>query len=446
MSAEFQLPGDVPSVNLTLRCLMTGKEVGPIIGKGGEIIHNIREESGAKIHISDGSCPERVITVTGTTHAIFKAYTLICKKIEDEDGVTASRTKDRKEGGGGGVPGLAMKLIVAASQCGSLIGKGGSKIKEIREITGANVQVASDTLPGCTERCVTVSGSQESITQCIYHICCVMLESPAKGSTVQYQPGRGGARHEAPGRAGQTGAAQALAGLLGLGGGGAGALAAMAQLAHSQIHDRREGRVEREDRPESSYQMSVPNELIGSVIGKGGSKIAEIRQMSGAMIRISKSDDPNTSPSTERQIMITGNTDSVALAKSLINMSLDLHKASLERAGRSSDDEDSGEERRGRGRAREERRERFYNEGSAEGLTGLASLLTKPDVLAAVNILGQLGGISGGNNSPAGGLSQVTGGYSGRGGGRSYAGGSGRGGSREDGERRETKRSKFAPY
>ena len=66
------------------------------------------------------------------------------------------------------------------------------------------------------------------------------------------------------------GAAHALAGLLGLGGGGAGALAAMAQLAHSQIHDRREGgRTDREtDRPESSYQMSVPNELIGSVIGQ----------------------------------------------------------------------------------------------------------------------------------------------------------------------------------
>ena len=36
-----------------------------------------------------------------------------------------------------------MKLIVPASQCGSLIGKGGSKIKEIREISGANVQVCS---------------------------------------------------------------------------------------------------------------------------------------------------------------------------------------------------------------------------------------------------------------------------------------------------------------
>ena len=43
----------------------------------------------------------------------------------------------------------------------------------------------------------------------------------------------------------------------------------MAQLAHSQIHDRSHVR-DREDRAESSYQMSVPNELIGSVIGKIG--------------------------------------------------------------------------------------------------------------------------------------------------------------------------------
>ena len=42
----------------------------------------------------------------------------------------------------------------------------------------------------------------------------------------------------------------------------------MAQLAHSQIHDRREAGRDREERPESSYQMSVPNELIGSVIGE----------------------------------------------------------------------------------------------------------------------------------------------------------------------------------
>lgn len=63
-----------------------------------------------------------------------------------------------------------------ASQCGSLIGKGGSKIKEIREVTGASIQVASEMLPNSTERAVTISGTSEAITQCIYHICGVMLE------------------------------------------------------------------------------------------------------------------------------------------------------------------------------------------------------------------------------------------------------------------------------
>lgn len=73
-------------------------------------------------------------------------------------------------------PPISLRLIVPASQCGSLIGKGGSKIKEIREVTGASIQVASEMLPNSTERAVTLSGTGEAITQCIYHICNVMLE------------------------------------------------------------------------------------------------------------------------------------------------------------------------------------------------------------------------------------------------------------------------------
>lgn len=43
-------------------------------------------------------------------------------------------------------------------------------------MTGCSIQVASEMLPNSTERAVTLSGSAEAITQCIYHICCVMLE------------------------------------------------------------------------------------------------------------------------------------------------------------------------------------------------------------------------------------------------------------------------------
>ena len=87
--------------------------------------------------------------------------------------------------GGSGVPRppITLRLIVPASQCGSLIGKGGSKIKEIREVTGASIQVASEMLPNSTERAVTISGTGEAITQCIYHICTVMLEVIYRGST-----------------------------------------------------------------------------------------------------------------------------------------------------------------------------------------------------------------------------------------------------------------------
>ncbi|CAB1315612.1 unnamed protein product [Coregonus sp. 'balchen'] len=78
-------------------------------------------------------------------------------------------------------PPVTLRLVIPASQCGSLIGKGGSKIKEIREVAG-------DLLPNSTERGVTISGTQDAIIQCVKLICTVILESPPKGATVPYRP------------------------------------------------------------------------------------------------------------------------------------------------------------------------------------------------------------------------------------------------------------------
>ena len=44
---------------------------------------NLFWQSGAKINISDGSCPERIVTITGTTDNIHKAFTMICSKFEE---------------------------------------------------------------------------------------------------------------------------------------------------------------------------------------------------------------------------------------------------------------------------------------------------------------------------------------------------------------------------
>ena len=152
------------NVTLTIRLLMHGKEVGSIIGKKGESVKKMREESGARINVSEGNCPERIITLAGPTNAIFKAFAMITDKLEED--ISSSMTNSTSVSR----PPVTLRLVVPASQCGSLIGKGGCKIKEIRESTRAQVQVAGDMLPNSTEQPITIAGIPQSIIECVKQI------------------------------------------------------------------------------------------------------------------------------------------------------------------------------------------------------------------------------------------------------------------------------------
>uniref|UniRef100_A0A3Q2QW88 Poly(rC)-binding protein 3-like n=1 Tax=Fundulus heteroclitus TaxID=8078 RepID=A0A3Q2QW88_FUNHE len=178
---ETALDGGL-NVTLTLRLLMHGKVTFSSNDPSGETVKKMREESGARINISEGSSPERIVTITGPTEGIFRAFSMIAQKFEED--ITAAMTNSNVTS----KPPVTLRLVFPGSQCGSLIGKGGSKIKEIRETTGAQVQVAGDMLPDSTERAVTISGTPQAITQCVRHICSVMLESPPKGATIPYRP------------------------------------------------------------------------------------------------------------------------------------------------------------------------------------------------------------------------------------------------------------------
>ncbi|CAK5091167.1 unnamed protein product [Meloidogyne enterolobii] len=172
-------PQQKDNVILTVRMLMQGKDVGSIIGKKGDFIRQIRENSGAKINITDGSCPERIVTISGTFAAVDQAFTLIVRKFEEDIPSTQA---------GAIKPPITLRLIIPASQCGSLIGKGGSKIREIRDKTGASLQVANEMLSNSTEKPVTISGNSEALIGCMKHVCHILLDSPAKGPTIQYKP------------------------------------------------------------------------------------------------------------------------------------------------------------------------------------------------------------------------------------------------------------------
>ncbi|XP_051866035.1 poly(rC)-binding protein 3 isoform X8 [Pristis pectinata] len=321
------------NVTLTIRLLMHGKEVGSIIGKKGETVKKMREESGARINISEGNCPERIVTITGPTDAIFKAFAMIAFKFEEDiDNSMSNSTATSK-------PPVTLRLVVPASQCGSLIGKGGSKIKEIRESTGAQVQVAGDMLPNSTERAVTISGMPDAIIQCVKQICVVMLESPPKGATIPYRPKPASAPVIFAGgqvRADPLSASAANLSLL-LQHQPLPAYTIQGQYAipHPDLTKLHQLAMQHTpftplgqttpgfpgldaNTPASTHELAIPNDLIGCIIGRQGSKINEIRQMSGAQIKIANAAEG----STERQITITGSPANISLAQYLINARL----------------------------------------------------------------------------------------------------------------------------
>ncbi|XP_077585940.1 poly(rC)-binding protein 3 isoform X1 [Stigmatopora nigra] len=320
---EMALDGNL-NVTLTLRLLMHGKEVGSIIGKKGETVKKMREESGARINISEGSSPERIVTITGPTDGIFRAFSMIAQKFEED--ITAAMTNSNVTSN----PPVTLRLVFPGSQCGSLIGKGGSKIKEIRETTGAQVQVAGDMLPDSTERAVTISGTPQAITQCVRHICSIMLESPPKGATIPYRPkGIPAGAHAV--LAQQHSAAQAFA----LPGHYAFAqdLTKLHQLAMQHIPLPSLGQSNPtfpglDASPTSSQELAIPNDFIGCIIGRQGSKINEIRQVSGAHIKIASATDG----SAMRQVTITGSPASISVAQYLITASLEMAKYTIQAA------------------------------------------------------------------------------------------------------------------
>ncbi|XP_045858801.1 poly(rC)-binding protein 3 isoform X9 [Meles meles] len=298
------------NVTLTIRLLMHGKEVGSIIGKKGETVKKMREESGARINISEGNCPERIVTITGPTDAIFKAFAMIAYKFEEDIINSMSNSPATSK------PPVTLRLVVPASQCGSLIGKGGSKIKEIRESTGAQVQVAGDMLPNSTERAVTISGTPDAIIQCVRQICVVMLESPPKGATIPYRPKPASTPVIFAG-----GQAYTIQGQYAI---PHPDLTKLHQLAMQQTPFPPLGQTNPAfpgldaSPPASTHELTIPNDLIGCIIGRQGTKINEIRQMSGAQIKIANA----TEGSSERQITITGTPANISLAQYLINARL----------------------------------------------------------------------------------------------------------------------------
>jgi heterogeneous nuclear rnp K-like protein 2 len=68
---------------LTLRAIVSSKEAGVIIGKGGKNVADLRDETGVKAGVSKvvQGVYDRVLTITGGCDAISRAYAVVARAL-----------------------------------------------------------------------------------------------------------------------------------------------------------------------------------------------------------------------------------------------------------------------------------------------------------------------------------------------------------------------------
>lgn len=68
---------------LTLRAIVSSKEAGVIIGKGGKNVADLRDETGVKAGVSKvvQGVHDRVLTITGGCDAISRAYAIVARAL-----------------------------------------------------------------------------------------------------------------------------------------------------------------------------------------------------------------------------------------------------------------------------------------------------------------------------------------------------------------------------
>lgn len=222
----------------------------------------------------------------------------------------------------------AIRLLISHNLMGTIIGRGGLKIKAIQDNSGARMVASKDMLPQSTERVVEVSGSPEAIGHAIEEIGRSLLEDWERGAgTVLYHPGSTGEERPAGGRRSMNGNGYSNTG----------------SSYGAPRRDSYRGRTSPPSSPPPitpanpnlrTQSISIPSDMVGCIIGRSGTKITEIRRLSGSKISIAKAPHDETG---ERMFTIIGTPDCNEKALFLLYNQLESEKE--RRVGREQQDE-----------------------------------------------------------------------------------------------------------
>ncbi|KAJ9299864.1 hypothetical protein DTO271G3_2748 [Paecilomyces variotii] len=353
-----------------IRAVISSQEAATCIGKGGENVSQIRRLSGAKCTVSDYSrgAVERILTVSGAQDAVAKAFGLIIRTLNNEP-LEAPSTAQSKT--------YPLRLLIPHILIGSIIGKGGVRIREIQEASGARLNASDACLPLSTERSLVILGVADAVHIATYYVAVTLVEQlterfggpaasayatrsggpagvvPGGMQVVPYVPQPAGGQYGHPDTFKRHHAQphRAAAGAYGvpyLHGQPVPTPVAQPALhygasprtpyAGAGPHQPTPYGAPTPVQPHAptaavpaagvvpgqpmTQQIYIPNDMVGAIIGKGGAKINEIRHLSGSVIKINEPQDN----SNERLVTITGTQECNQMALYMLYSRLESEK------------------------------------------------------------------------------------------------------------------------
>ncbi|KAG8844285.1 RNA binding protein, heterogenous nuclear RNP-K like protein [Tulasnella sp. 330] len=353
-SPSGQAPGNYAE-GLTLRALVSTREAGIVIGRGGKNVADLREQTGVKAGVSKvvPGVHERVLSVSGTVEGVAKAYGIIVAQLLASSPASPPATLPNNAN----PTHTSLRLLISHNLMGTIIGRAGLKIKQIQDASGVRMIASKDMLPQSTERIVDVQGTAEGIARAVEDIGRCLLEDWERGlGTVLYHPAP---EHSAGAPPSTRGDSQRR------GGGGSGFGGRERRSTNDSTDmppiDARRGSVvstngnalaiQSSPRPNNNnnsssnsnnnnngdlrtQNISIPSDMVGCIIGKSGTKITEIRRLSGSKISIAKTPHDETG---ERMFTIVGTPEANEKALFLLYNQLESEKE--RRVGRGDGDE-----------------------------------------------------------------------------------------------------------
>ncbi|CAF1234705.1 unnamed protein product [Rotaria sordida] len=313
--------------SIEIRLLMTSRDAGAVIGKGGLSIQKLRADHPRTIiQVPDCASPERVLIISGEQEQCFDALRQIIPCLIDSSRLSSFNRRRNivnseqiQSNNNIEQSTSEIRMLVHQIYCGAIIGKGGQHVKELRQTYNLDIKVFSQCCPLSHERVISLRGKAEDIIECIkniYNLMATSSQQPRGSPLIQYDPHNfdvyavneyGG--FQPPGgvdvRSGYnprgvyppTGSR-----------GGMYPIQPLPPLV---------------DVPYGGGPVTLPNELVGAVIGPRGTKIQQIRQITNANIIIDDQPIPSgNGGSGDRIITIEGAPEQISRAQALLQQAV----------------------------------------------------------------------------------------------------------------------------